>query len=81
MNDNDYKEYNTVILENNIEYAEIEKIVYNGNIYLILANTNEPSDLCIRKLITENDKKIMIGLDSDEKVKEILNLFAKKYTN
>ena len=75
------REYNVVTLENNIEYTEVAKLEHNGNTYVFLSNLDDSSDFCIRKLVNENDKDYIIGLDNKEEFDTVLNLFAKDYIN
>lgn len=73
------KEYNVVTLEDGNEYIEIDKIDDNNNTYIVLSNSNDPNDFCIRKLITEEGKEYIVGLDGDEEFDKIYEIFSKKY--
>ena len=73
------KEYNVVTLEDGNEYIQVDKINDNNIAYLILSNSSNPDDFCIRKLITENDKEYLVGLASDEEFDKIYNMFCEKY--
>ena len=68
------KKLECIILENNKEYAILEKIKKEDIYYLYLFNTNDLKDFCIRKLI---DKKIY-GLDSNEEFDEAMLLLREK---
>lgn len=70
-----------VITINNIEYTEIDKINYNNNTYIFLANIDNPSDYMIRKLTIKNNEEYLSALSSEEEFKELLNIFKNKYTN
>lgn len=70
-----------VITINNIEYTEIDKINYNNNTYIFLANIDNPSDYMIRKLTIKNNEEYLSALNSEEEFKELLNIFKNKYTN
>ena len=69
---------NTMILENGIEYTEVDTIVYNNNKYLLLSNINNVRDSCIRKIVIENNIEYVSRLDDDNEFDTILNLFMKK---
>jgi len=75
------REYNVITLEDNKEYAEIDKIEYNNNTYLFFANLNNPEEFCIRKLIKENNEEFIIGLDAKEEFDNILMIFSQKHIN
>ncbi len=70
-----------VITINNIEYTEIDKINYNNNTYIFLANIDNPSDYMIRKLTIKNNEEYLSALNNEEEFKELLNIFKNKYTN
>lgn len=75
------KEYNVITLEDNIEYTEIDRIEDNNNIYVVLSDLENPENFCIRKLINENNKEFIVGLDSKEEFDKVLKIFTEKYTN
>ena len=68
------KELECIILENNKEYAVLEKINKNNSYYMYLFNTEDVKDFCIRKLV-ENK---LCGLDSDEEFDEALLMLREK---
>lgn len=68
------EEYETITLEDGIEYAiidEIEEFVY-------LANINDPEDLAIRKNINKEGKDYISSLDNKEEFEKALKLFHDK---
>lgn len=69
---------NTMILENGIEYTEVDTLVYNNNRYVLLSNISNVKDSCIRKIIIENNEEYISRLDDDNEFDIILNLFMKK---
>lgn len=69
---------NTMILENGIEYTEVDTLVYNNNRYVLLSNISNVKDSCIRKIIIENNIEYISRLDDDNEFDIILNLFMKK---
>ena len=75
------KEYEVIMLEDNLEYAEIETLNYNNNTYYLLVQTDNPENICIRKLLIENNEEYIVGLDSKEEFDNVINLFSKKLPN
>lgn len=70
-------EVETVVLEDNKEYAILDTIPINGVKYLYLARVEKPEDLCIRKL--SSDEKNILGLENEEEFKMALHAYATKY--
>lgn len=60
-----------VTLEDNVEYAIVKEI----NNYLLLVNTSNEEDWCIRKNVTDGDQKVITPLDNDEEFDKALALF------
>lgn len=71
-------EVNTMILENGIEYTEIDSLVYDNNKYVLLSNIKNVKDSCIRKITIENNEEYVCRLEDDKEFDVILNLFMKK---
>lgn len=71
-------EINTVILENGIEYTEVDDIVYDNVKYILLSNINDVKDSCIRKIIILNNEEYISKLDSDREFDIVLSLFMEK---
>ena len=72
---------NFVTLENGIDYMIMQEIT-NGNIkYLYLVNENDENDFCIRKVIIEDNDKMLSALDSEEELKLALDLFKSNSKN
>ena len=69
---------NTIILENGVEYTEIDKLVYNNTEYLLLSNIKNVKDSCIRKIGMNNNEEMVCRLDDDNEFDIILDLFMKK---
>ena len=59
---------NTVILENGIEYTEIDTLECDNIKYMLYANITDARDCCIRKLVVENNEKFLCRLDDDSLV-------------
>lgn len=71
-------EVNTVVLENGIEYTEVDEITYNNNKYILLSNIKNVKDSCIRRLSIEDDNEYLCRLDNDQEYDTVLNLFIEK---
>ena len=70
-------EVNAYVLENGMLYNEVNRLIYDKYIYLLLANENNLSDICIRKLKKKDDSVYISKLDSDE-FETILDKFIEK---
>ena len=71
-------EVNTLILENGIEYTEVDKLVYNNTEYLLLSNVKNVKDSCIRKIEIENNEEMICRLDDENEFDIILDLFMEQ---
>lgn len=71
-------EVNTMILENGIEYTEIDSLVCDNIKYVLLSNVNNVKDSCIRKVSFENNKEYVCRLKDEFEFDKILNLFVEK---
>jgi len=69
---------NTLILENGVEYTEIDKLVYNNTEYLLLSNVKDVKDSCIRKIEIENNEEFVCRLEDDNEFDIVLDLFMEK---
>lgn len=69
---------NTMVLENGIEYTEVDSLMYNNMKYVLLSNIKNVKDSCIRKITIENDEKYISRLDDDNEFDVVLDLFMKK---
>ena len=56
-----------------IIYEVIEEVNYNNNHYVYLCNENDENDIMIRKVVGDN----LEPLDTDEELKEVLELITK----
>ena len=68
---------NTEILENGIEYTEIDDLIYNNTRYVLLTNVDNVKDSCIRKIRVDNDKNYISRLDDNE-FDIVLSMFLEK---
>lgn len=71
-------EVNTIVLENGVEYTEIDNLLYNNIKYVLLTNTNDTKDSCIRKISIENNKEYVCRLKDHNEFDMILNMFVEK---
>ena len=71
-------EVNTMILENGIEYTEVDNLIYDNVKYVLLSNINNVKDSCIRKISIEDNKEYICRLKDKNEFDRILNLFVEK---
>ena len=71
-------EVNTIVLENGIEYTEVDTLIYNKTKYILLSNAKNVKDSCIRKIEVEDNCEYLCKLDSDEEYDNVLELFLDK---
>lgn len=69
---------NTIILENGVEYTEVDNLVYNNTRYVLLSNIKNVKDSCIRKITIKNNLEYVSRLSNDNEFDTILDLFMKK---
>jgi len=71
-------EVNVVVLENGLEYMEIDELVYNETKYILLANYKNVKDSCIRKICVKDNQEYFCKIKDDNELKTVLNLFVEK---
>ena len=71
-------DFDTVVLENGVEYTEIDKLVCDNIEYVLLSNIKNVKDSCIRKIEIENEEEYLCRLDSPSEYEKILKLFVEK---
>ena len=69
---------NTMILENGVEYTEVDSLIYNDSKYVLLSNIKNVKDSCIRKITFFDNEEYICRLDDDNEFDIILSLFVKK---
>jgi len=57
---------NAFVLENGEQYVEINSLVYEGNKYVLLSNVSNAKDICVRKIVNENNRDYICRLDDSE---------------
>ena len=68
---------NSVMLENGEKYNILDSTTYNNNKYVLLSNVSNKDNVCVRKIVNEDDKVYICRLEENE-LKEVLNLFVKE---
>lgn len=68
----------SIVLDDGIEYLIYDTEIINNIEYTLFSNINDPSDICFRKTITENDEQFYVGLNDDREFEKILLVFTKK---
>ena len=71
-------EVNTMILENGIEYTEVDNLIYNGVKYVLLSNIKDVKDSCIRKMSVGDNEKYVCRLENESEFDTILKMFLEK---
>lgn len=67
----------TIILDDNKEYSIIKELKINGITYTLLSEVGEPTNICYRKIVTENNGDYYTRLN-DEKEFDLVSMeFAK----
>lgn len=69
---------NTVILENGVEYTEVDDLMYENTRYILLSNIDNVKDSCIRKIIVIDDLEYISKLDNEKEFDNVLKLFLEK---
>ena len=72
------QEIEVITLEDNKDYNVMDKKEQNGFTYLLLANVEDDTDICVRKEVTKDDKTYIAMLSNDEELDSVLKLFAKE---
>lgn len=68
----------TVLLENNKEYAIINKVLLNNKMYAYLVNINNYKDFCIRIIKSLNNGYQILRLDNEKEYMLALKELTKK---
>lgn len=72
-------EVNVITLENEKDYEIIDTLKIQENKYLVLSNEEDDYDICVRKVIIEDNKEYIIPLGTKEEFEEVMTVFYKKY--
>lgn len=71
-------EIDTVVLENGIEYTEVDDLIYNNTKYILLSNIKNVKDSCIRKISIEDNEEYLCKLDDEKEFDTVLDMFLEK---
>ena len=71
------EEIEVITLENGEDYGIINTCLHDNTKYLLLSNLSNSKDICIRKIINENNKEYITRLN-DKELEMVLNLFIKE---
>ena len=72
------EEVNTVILENGLEYMEVDEITFDNNVYILLVNCKNMKDSCIRRLKVSDNQEYLCKIKDELEYDKVLKLFIKK---
>ncbi len=72
------QEVEVITLEDNKDYNVMDKIEQNGFTYLLLANVDDDTDICVRKEIIKDGSSYIAMLSDEEELDSVLKLFAKE---
>lgn len=72
-------EIKSMMLEDGVEYNVVDEIVNDNITYVYLANINDESDFCVRKIDNSVDSEMLLGLDSDNEFDKAIILFGNKH--
>ena len=73
----EFVEVETVVLENEKEYAVIDTIIINSIKYIYLCSVEQTEEFCIRKL--SQDEKEILGLETEEEYNTALKIYGEKH--
>lgn len=71
------KEVDVINLDNGEEYYEIDKVVYEENEYVLLANASDIKDICIRKIVKDGNEEYL-GFLNDSEFDKVSKKFYEK---
>ena len=69
-------ELETIILDDDIEYAIIKELKIADTLYTLFVNINDPNVICYRKTIVKDGEEYYAGLDDDKEFDLVSNMFA-----
>ena len=72
------EEVSTVVLENGLEYMEMDKVLHEGITYILLVNCKNFKDFCVRKIVSIDGQEYLCSVDNEIEYNKVLNLFVKK---
>lgn len=73
--------YKIHILEDNYRYLEVDSMNNEGYEYLLLAEESNPSNICLRKIITKEDNNQYYGKLNTKEFHTMFERFIQKNKN
>ncbi|MGN1337675.1 MAG: hypothetical protein ACI4WW_04290 [Candidatus Coprovivens sp.] len=62
----------------NKRYAILNEIEDKGNKYVLFANLDDVNDICVRKVVVDEEDDYIVGLDNQEEFDRVMLLFSKE---
>ena len=59
-------------------YYEVDTLEYLGVEYLLLSKEDDMKDICLRKIVYENDEKRVSKLDDEQEFDTVIDLFIQR---
>ena len=70
---------NSELILDNKKYLVVDTIEANNVKYVYFVDDDDDNDFFVRKEVTENEEKFLIGLDDDQEYDKAMNLFIEKH--
>lgn len=74
----DLKIGQVLTFDDNIDYAVIEKIIFNNKTFVLFSNVDSPEDIVIRQLINNNNELFLGGVTDEAEFLNLIELFNEK---
>ncbi len=75
------QEVKKIKLEDGIEYTLVDVIEDNGVTYYYLVNENKNYNFRIRKLVMEEQKEFLSGLETEKEFEKAMTIYKEKHKN
>lgn len=70
---------NSELILDDKKYLVVDTIEANNAKYVYFVDDDDDTDFFVRKEVTENEEKFLIGLDDDQEYDKAMNLFIEKH--
>ena len=70
---------NSELILDDKKYLVVDTIEANNVKYVYFVDDDDDNDFFVRKEVTENEEKFLIGLDGDQEYDKAMNLFIEKH--
>lgn len=70
---------NSELILDDKKYLVVDTIEANNVKYVYFVDDDDDNDFFVRKEVTENEEKFLIGLDNDQEYDKAMNLFIEKH--